>query len=73
MAITVSYDKESKEIHIRIPFDEAAIPDLPYSASGKTRLVATTNGNVPVDCLPSEMRLGLNMFWRLPPEQRRKD
>lgn len=45
---------------------------LPLSGSGKSRALATTNGNKPVDGMPPDVRLGLNLYVLVPVEERGK-
>lgn len=56
-------------IIIRIPKERN---DLPLSDTGKTRSIASTRGNVPIEGAPDDIRLGLNLYSRVPKEQRVK-
>ncbi|MBS1722469.1 MAG: hypothetical protein JSS66_05620 [Armatimonadetes bacterium] len=56
----VTYDKAKKMLNIAIPLDEAGRP----STSGKTKVHASTNGNVKTDVTigGQPLTIGLNAY-----------
>lgn len=55
---------ENGEVIVRIPVDEASSKLAPMSASGKSRMIASTGGFVPVQGAPAGVRLNLNLIGK---------
>jgi hypothetical protein len=56
---------ENGHIVIRVPVTEATAKAAPISQSGKSRMIATTGGFVPVAGAPQGVKVGLNVIGAL--------
>ena len=57
----VQYRVEGDYLFLSIPVSKAALAAAPASGSGKSRVVATTNGNITVPGVPN-LKLGINAY-----------
>jgi hypothetical protein len=60
-----TFDAKTGELVIRVKADKAVCDAAPLSASGKTRVFASTGGNAPI-ALPDgrQIVLGLNAYTK---------
>ena len=61
----VEYQMDNNYLTIRIPVGEAALANARPSASGKTNVIGTTNGNANVgNANGVSITLGLNLYFK---------
>jgi hypothetical protein len=60
--VELNHDKKSKKLHITIDLDQC----YGDSKSGRTTIVASTEGNVRIDPDQPDLKLGLNLFRTKP-------
>jgi len=64
MARNVTHKIEDDKLILTIDISHASLKAAPPSASGKTRLVASSGGVVPVECKAGDVTYAINVMVR---------
>ena len=67
----IEYDAKACEVIVRIACGEAEISAAPISESGKSRMIGSTKGFVPVEGL-EDVKIGVNLIKMIPKSERVK-